>query len=280
MSESPHSSRDWAVIVLAGDRGPTDPVARATGAPCKVMAPVSGRPLLARVLDVVTTAPQFGAIRLVGPAPRLIDDNPALAAVIERYPQAKYLTPGASPVASAMAALATIEESRPVLITTADHALLSQSMLAAMCRIPPALDLGVGMIERRRVHDAFPDSRRTAIRLGGDGYCGCNLFALYQPPARRLVERWRRVENERKHPARVVAGMLGWGALVRYALGRLTLAGAFARLSARHGVRVGAVLLDEPRAAVDVDSVADLRQVERILNADQEGSASDIAPIR
>ncbi|MGN8160316.1 nucleotidyltransferase family protein [Salinisphaera sp. RV14] len=259
-------ARGWVAIVLAGDRGADDPVARATGAGCKAMADVAGRPLLGRVLDTLARCDDISECRVVGPDTAIVDANPALRALIAAA-DARWIAPGPSPVASAMAALDTIAAGRPVLITTADHALLTPGMVAAMCRPDRDLDLGVGLVDYARVRAAYPASRRTATRLGPDAYCGCNLFAVYRPAGRRLVERWRRVESERKHPARIVAGMLGWVALARYAARALSLEAAFNRLSKRHGLKAGPVLLDEPNAAVDVDSVADLRQVEAILRA-------------
>ncbi len=61
--------------------------------------------------------------------------------------------------------------------------------------------------------------------------------------------------------------MLGLLGMVRYALGRLSLDAAFARLSKRTGLRISPVLLTEPEAAVDGDSVADLQLVESILKS-------------
>ncbi|MGB7756915.1 MAG: nucleotidyltransferase family protein [Salinisphaera sp.] len=258
--------RGWVAVVLAGDRGPDDPVARETGARCKAMSDVAGRPLLGRVLDTLGHCEDIAECRVVGPDAAIVDANPALGELIAAA-DARWIAPGPSPVASALAALDTIPAGCPVLITTADHALLTPRMVATMCRAGDDLDLGVGLVEHARVQAAYPTSRRTATRLGARAYCGCNLFALYRPAGRRLVERWRRVENERKHPARIVAGMLGWSALLRYALRTLSLEAAFAGLSKRHGLQAGPVLLDDPNAAVDVDSVADLHQVEAILRA-------------
>lgn len=266
MSETEPTNANWSAIVLAGDRGPDDPVAQAAGARCKAMADVGGRPLLARVLDALNQAEAVSDCCVVGPSADIVADNPELAELIERS-GVRWIVPEPSPVASALAGLATLDADRPVLITTADHALLDTDMIATMCRARPGVDLSVGLVDYARVRAAFPDSRRTAIRLGGEGYCGCNLFALHSQRGRRLVERWRRVETQRKHPARVVAGMLGWTALARYAFRRLSLDGAFDRLSRRHGLNAVPALLDDPRAAVDVDSIADLAQVEAILRA-------------
>lgn len=264
MTSSATPDRNWVAVVLAGDRGPDDPVARAAGARCKAMADVAGQPLLGRVLDTLARCEDIAEYRVVGPTADIVAANPALDELIQAA-GAQWIEPGASPVASALAALDTVEPDRPILITTADHALLTPAMVATMCRSGDGLDLGVGLVDYARVRAAYPNSRRTTTRLGARAFCGCNLFALYRPAGRRLVERWRRVENERKHPARIVAGMLGWTALARYALRALSLEAAFTGLSRRHDLRAGPVLLDEPNAAIDVDSVADLRQVEAIL---------------
>lgn len=255
----------YAAIVLAGDRGPSDPVAQATGAPCKALSPVGGVPMLWRVLATLQTIPALDEILLVGPTRDILDSNPGLATQL-REKNITWVEPAASPSASAAQALARLPDDQPALITTADHALLQADMVEALLAGSRGHDLALAMVPYQTVHAAFPESRRTALRLRpGDGFCGCNLFAVNTPNGRRLITLWQQVEAQRKHPARMVIGMLGLGAVIRYLMRRLTLQDAFARLSARIGVDVVPVLLDNPHAAVDVDSLDDLRLVESIL---------------
>src|SRR5690606_5022747 len=61
------------VLLLAGSRGPEDPVARMTGVPAKALAPVNGRPMIDRVIDTLQRQTRIGAIRVVA------DRNPAAA---------------------------------------------------------------------------------------------------------------------------------------------------------------------------------------------------------
>jgi len=56
--------------------------------------------------------------------------------------------------------------------------------------------------------------------------------------------------------------------VARYLLGRLSLPDALGHISGRMGVRVGAVLLPFPEAAVDVDTVEDWRFAESLAAAD------------
>lgn len=257
----------YVAIILAGDRGPTDPIAQATGAPCKALSPVGGVPLLWRVITTLQKLPELSEILLVGPTQEILNANPDLLQKLEAS-DITWIAPGASPSASAAKALTRLPDDQPALITTADHALLQPDMVTALLSGSRGHDLALAMVPYQIVHAAFPESRRTALRLRpGDGFCGCNLFAVNNTNGRRLITMWQQVEAQRKHPARMIIGMLGLAAVIRYGLRRLTLRDAFARLSARVGVDVHPVLLDDPTAAVDVDSVDDLRLVESILAA-------------
>jgi GTP:adenosylcobinamide-phosphate guanylyltransferase len=258
----------FTAIVLAADRAADDPVARAAGVPGKALALVGGRPMARRVLDALGAARAIGPRVLVGPRREVLDQDAGLAALVAAG-EVDWLAPEPSPSLSAAAALARVPEATPVLLTTADHALLTPDIVEHFCAAAAAAggDVVVGLAPAAQVTAAFPHSRRTILRLGREGYCGCNLFAFLTPGGRGAVDYWRRVERERKRPLRLVAGTLGWTAILSYAVGRLTLERALARISRRLGLRAGAVLLPFPEAAVDVDSVEDLQLVRTIVGS-------------
>ena len=62
-----------------------------------------------------------------------------------------------------------------------------------------------------------------------------------------------------------IAARLGLGTLLSYALGRLTLHAAIARLGRRVGLVAAPVAARDGLAAIDVDKVQDLADVRRIL---------------
>ena len=255
----------YTAIVLAGDRGPNDPVAQAAGAPCKALTLVQGKALVWRVIDTLKQIERIESIVVVGPTRAVLDTTPGLAQALDNA-GVSWIAPAASPSRSAALALDTLPADTPVLLTTADHALLQADMVTQLLHEGGKHDLAVAMTTYDTVKQAYPKSRRTALRLGpGAGYCGCNLFAINNANGRRLVTQWRSVEAQRKHPVRVIIGMLGWVTVLRYVCRRLTLEQAFTRLSQRLGIRVGTVLLSDPHAAIDVDSPADLALVEQIL---------------
>jgi GTP:adenosylcobinamide-phosphate guanylyltransferase len=258
----------FTAVVLAGDRRPDDPVARTAGVRSKALAVVGGRPMARRVLDALGAAGEVRARILCGPGRDVLEHDAGLRTLVAEGHVA-WLAPEATPGASAQAALDGLEPATPVLLTTADHALLTPAVVDHFCAAARATgaDVVAGLARAEQVIAAFPGSRRTILKLGGGGYCGCNLFAFLTPAGREAVRHWRRVEQQRKQPLRLVAGALGWTAIVHYALGRLTLDAALDRLSRRLGLRAAVVILPFPQAAVDVDSVEDLQLVRTLVEA-------------
>lgn len=256
----------FTAVVLAGDRTPDDPVARAAGTSCKALALVGGRPMVRRVLDALGATREVGSRILCGPRRDALEQDEGLRALVEAG-EVRWLAARATPSLSAAAALDRVPPAEPVLLTTADHALLTPAVVDYFCAEARATgdDVVVGLARAEHVIAAFPGTRRTILRLRGGGYCGCNLFAFLTPAGRRAVTYWRRVEEERKRPLRLVAGTLGWPAILAYALGRLTLEAGVRRVSRRLGLRAGTVILPFPEAAVDVDSAEDLQLVRAIV---------------
>lgn len=266
----------YDALVLAADRGPDDPVARAAGVPCKALAPVAGRAMVLRVLDALQASRSVRRVLLCGPPREILDNACELNSRLQPG-QVDWIAPERGPSASAASGLAALGGERPVLLTTADHALLQPALVDRFVELLAgrSLDVAVGLVEYETVRRAWPDTRRTVTRLRGGGYCGTNLFAFPGPAGRRLVERWHRVEAQRKRPWRVIAGILGPLGVLAYLSGTLTLEQALARLSRRLDLRLGAVLLDDPEAAVDVDTAEDLRLAEVLLERRMPGSGSD-----
>ena len=154
----------------------------------------------------------------------------------------------------------------PLLVTTADHALLTVEMVEYFLREAgrAQADVAVALVPYAVVAKAYPQSKRTVINFRGGGYCGCNLFLLGSPKAQRLVEFWTQVERERKRPLRLIR-RLGWVMLIRYVLGLLSLSDALYELSQRMGVSIQAIMLPFPEAAIDVDTPDDLVLVKEIV---------------
>lgn len=254
-------------VVLAADRGAADPVARFAGAPCKALAPVAGRAMVLRVLDTLAATSGVGEIALCGPPAEIVAGDAALSERVERG-DVRWLASREGPSASAAAAFEALGGDDPLLLTTADHPLLTTAMVRAFLGAAASQpwDAAVGVVRYECVQQGFAGVRRTVTRLRDGDYCGTNLFAFTTPEGRRLAAYWAGVEARRKRPWRTVLATVGPGAVVRYAFGRLTLESVLAHLSRRLGLQVGAVVLPYAASGVDVDTPEDLRLVEAALD--------------
>ncbi len=154
----------------------------------------------------------------------------------------------------------------PILLTTADHALLDLAMLDHFLAEADraSADLAVGLARAETILAEHADAKRTFLTFGADRVSGCNLYAVKSERALAAIDFWQKVEQDRKNPFALVKAF-GFGALVRYLTGRLTLEGAFDYASRRLGLSVVPILMPFANAAVDIDKPADRELVERVL---------------
>ena len=263
------SPNKFTALVLAADRGPDDPVAKAAGVPCKSLAPIDGIPMLFRVLNALDASREIDQKILCGPPKDIVDRESELSGLIAAGKVA-WFENQRTPSSSAYQVLQTLPKSIPVLLTTADHAMLTPRMVDYFCSEARATecDVVVGVARHENVMKAYPETRRTATRLQDGAYCGCNLFAFLTPGARLAADFWRQVESERKKPWRMIR-KLGWVTALRYLMGRLSLDDAIAIVSQRLGFKAGVVIMPFADAAVDVDSASDWSLVKKIVAKQQ-----------
>jgi CTP:molybdopterin cytidylyltransferase MocA len=259
------SRTSFTAIILAGKRPGKDPVAKAAGVACKSFAPIGGRPMVHRVLAALADARQVGPRVLCGPSQSLIENEPELRAQLETG-AVKWIDSRSTPSLSTYQALQAFPDNKPVLVTTADHALLTPQIVDYFCdearRLP--CDVAVGLTAYHGVMAAYPETRRTAIKFKDGAYSGCNLFGFLNPRSDRAAQFWRQIEQERKKPLRMMR-ILGWWTIVQYLLGRISLDDGLEKLSNKMQLKVRAVLLPFPQAAIDVDTVDDWHFVQNLV---------------
>ncbi len=254
----------FTAVVMAGSRGPADPVALMSAKSHKCLVDVSGTPMLARVLDTLESSRRISRIVLC-----VEESMRPISWIEERIARGtlERLDAATSPAASAVRACDALAAALPLLIVTADHPLLDEEMIEHFCqRAHECGDVAVGVVRANLVLEAYPQSTRTILRFADAAYCGCNLFALNTAAARTAATFWTTLESARKHPWRLIR-ILGARPLVRYWRGRLKLAEAMAMLSRKLRIEAGAVELPFAEAAIDIDKPSDLTLVESILNA-------------
>lgn len=262
----------FSAVVLAGERPGGSDFSRELGLPASVLVEVAGSTAVGRVLAALESSANIEGGVLCGPSAEVYRDNPIFEELLADT-SFSWLGPAMGPSASALKSIDYLDRF-PVLLTAADHALLTPELVDDFCRQAAATDADavVGLVPYELVRAAFPDSKRTVLKFSDGQFCGSNLFALLNPAARAAPAFWSRLEADRKRPWRM-ARRMGPGLLIRYLFGRLELPDALNAVSAAMGCRVGYVTIDNPRAAVDVDSVADRDLAERIIRSESDRSA-------
>lgn len=256
----------FVAIVLAADRTANDPVTNKSGVVCKAFTPICGVPMIIRVLDALEASGMIDKIILCGPPESSLSACPEL----EQRIGSGYVTWVSnldSPSQSANRGLEYIDKATPVFLTTADHALLTPEIVKYfLCESSKAdSDATVGLVEYENVMTAFPGTRRTVIRLRDGNFCGCNLYAFLNYRGRDLVPFWKRAEDLRKQPWRLVGEILGPIAILLYILRISKLNQALNAVSAKAGVSSQAVIIPYANAGVDVDKAEDIALVESVL---------------
>lgn len=252
----------YTCILLAGDR-PGDPLAEIAPKKRKALLPLRGRPMVLYVLETLDAAPAVGEIVVVANSVAVLETNPDVAA-FARKRRLRFLEGAGGPAASVLKACETL--TGPVLVTTADNPLLTAATLEDFCARAAAegADVVVGLAREKDIRKSFPNARRTFLRMRGGGVSGCNLFAGSAEAFVKAAGGWVDVETKRKRPLAFIAHF-GVVTLVRALTGMLSLANALDAVSRTLGVRAGAVMLDDPVAAMDVDRLDHVALAESLL---------------
>ena len=256
----------FVALVLAADRTANDPVANKSGMVCKAFAPICGIPMIIRVLDALEASGMIKEIVLCGPPKSSLSACPELEQRIEKG-CVTWVSNLDSPSRSASRGLEHIDKDVPVFLTTADHALLTPEIIQYFLFESSKVDgdATVGLVEHEKVMATFPGTKRTVIKLRDGNFCGCNLYAFLNHRGRNLVPFWKKAEDLRKQPWRLVGEILGPIAILLYLLRISKLNQALNAISVKAGVRSQAVIIPYANAGVDVDKAEDIALVESVL---------------
>lgn len=252
------ATKGWTAIILAGQRPGTDPLAAAFGETCKALVPVAGVAMVARVAATLREVPEIARIVILCQSPDPI------RAILPADRRLSYAISNAN-ISASIARLAGSKAAPwPVLVTTADHPLLTRAMVETFLAASANSDVAVGMVERGTVLAAYPDNRRTWIKLRGGAWSGANLFALSGGAAKAALTLWAGAEQDRKRLIRLFwhfGPVIALRAITR----TISLEDGVAALGRRLGLRARAVALPFAEAAIDVDKISDHALAEQIV---------------
>lgn len=248
----------WTAVVLAGSRPGRDRFAEQFGTDLKALIPIAGEPMVCRPVRALLETKSIGKVLVLSQSPERI------AAVLPRSRRIKVQKSQGTIAETIEGLILKHAASFPMLVTTADHALLDASMVAEFMKQAADADLAIGVVERQSLAARLPQTKRTWIAFRGGAYSGANLFAFGSIKALAGIEQWRSVEQDRKKGWRVLSAlgpMLLLGALLRLC----TIDQTVVAVARRLGMSARVVVLSNPLAAVDVDKPVDHAIVEAIL---------------
>lgn len=248
----------WTAVVLAGQRPGPDPLATHFGITYKALLPVGGVPMVARVVQTLAAAPSVGRIVVLTQAPEEI------ATALPAGVPVDFAESGAGISTSILAIAGTDTAPFPIFLTTADHPLLTVTMIEEFLSGIGQADLGVGMVERATMLAVYPDNKRTWLRFSDGHWSGANLFAFASDRVRAALQLWSAAEQDRKTAWKLFLHFGPW--LAFRALTRtIGLGDALDKAGRRLGLSARLVPISDAEAAIDVDKPSDHALAEEIL---------------
>ncbi|MEA3018442.1 MAG: hypothetical protein QOI38_3164 [Sphingomonadales bacterium] len=253
----------WTAIVLAGSRPERDPLAAEFGLPLKALVPVAGAPMIAHVVRTLVECPSVARVVIVAQRPELLDCAD-LRSLAGRFPI--HRTGGRDGIAESIITLAGTEAAPwPLLVTTADHPLLTPDMVEHFLARSEASDVSLAVVDRDLLSARYPRSRRTWLRFRAGAYTGANLFAARSPKSAEALRVLARAEASRKNQLKLLwhfGPALAFGALTR----TMSLQQVVERGGMRFGLKSAVVVLPYAEAGIDVDAMEDWRFADRLLS--------------
>lgn len=234
------------VVVLAG--GGASPEMRAeVGVETRAELPVGGLPMLDRVLE---------AVRHLG--------DPIVVGGPER-PGVRAVEAGPSFLASLEAGLDAVRTEQ-FLLVTADLPFLSREAVDDFLdRCDREAIFNYPVIRAEDALRRFPGMQRTTANIREGRFTGGNIALVHTRKIRQALPRMEEAYALRKKPLRL-AGMVGWGTLVRLAIGQVLPGTLPAKVlvdavSRSLGAPVHAVFSPFPELGADIDDLDQYRAI-------------------
>ncbi|HXE71917.1 MAG TPA: nucleotidyltransferase family protein [Candidatus Nitrosotenuis sp.] len=249
-------------VLLAGGRLEPLPAGEEVP-PGKGLIPIGGVPMAARALGALKEATRVRRVVLVSPVPAQDLHGPAWQGVDD------IASAGPSLLESFRAGLARVTEpDQPVLCVAGDLPFLtgrSVDDFIERCSLCPEASLWYGIMRRETAEHVHPGVRHTWARLREGTFCGTG-FTMVRPRAMEaVVPLLREFTGGRKNVVKL-AWLLGWGTVLRFLLGRLTIPQAEGAALRLLGFRCVAIESPFAETAFNVDSPDTLQEARRLAS--------------
>lgn len=257
-----------AIVVAGQAPGQTDALLAYAGAGNKALIPIAGKPMIKWVTDALAGSRYVDRLIVVGLDESCgIDFGPKPVAYV---PSQERLLQSA--LAGVRRALQDTSDRDHLLMCACDIPLITTPIvddhIATM--LATQHDLYYTVIDRETMLARFPTSRRSYARLRDGVFCGGDLNMGSSKVMETDRQLWDDLLEARKSALRQ-ARRVGFGILLRFATGRLSLDAAARRAEKILGVKCRVVRSPHAELGMDVDKPFQLDIVRAELEKKQKG---------
>ena len=252
-------------LILAGRRNAgLDPLAQQFGVSHKCLVPVLGESMVSRVLKIVDDAFPGAPIFISIEDFSIVEGEP----IVQRLVAEGRLT-AVEAQEHIVDSIVTASETTgfPMLVTTADNVLMTPESLRTLSEtaVREQAHAWAVMARKEDIRAAHPDGQRRFYEFRDGGFSNCNMFWIGGKAALKATEAFRHGGQFAKKPERVIKAF-GLINLIRFRLGRNSLAEIFGFISKRFRVDIRPLVLADGKVAIDVDNERTHRVAEEILS--------------
>ncbi|MHB1392726.1 MAG: NTP transferase domain-containing protein [Clostridia bacterium] len=169
-------------------------------------------------------------------------------------------------VSNVLLALDYFPEEKEILIVTSDIPMVTKEAIedfVARSR-QKSVDLCYSIVDKKVNDLKYPGVRRTYARLWEGRFTGGNVFYFNPDITDKCKDFVEKMLEYRKSPTKM-ARVMGFGFLLRLALGVLTINAIERKCEALLGIRGAAIISPYPEIGNDVDRMSDLEFIEKYM---------------
>lgn len=240
------------VIVLAAQRsGVVNPLAARAGVSHKCLVPICERPLIAHVMEALTTLPDIREIRVVLEPDGQAEVDEVLEGFRSRGTPITLVDSDPNIVESVLAA--TKGEDGPFIVTTADNVLLTHDGFEQLRNALRSADGAIGVTTRERVWAIHRQGQRGFYEFKDAGYANCNIYGLANDKGLKAAEIFREGGQFQANRGRMVRAF-GLFNILMMRFGLITFADGLSRVGKRFDAKLAPVVFEDGALAIDVDN--------------------------
>jgi len=224
----------------------------------KAFYKIKDKHMIEYVVETLRKTSCIGRIAVVGPKDKL---EAVIGDIVDNIIEGTD-----SIVSNVLLALDYFPEERELLIVTSDIPMITKEAIEdfiARCR-QKDVDLCYSIVDRKVNDRKYPGVRRTYARLWEGQFTGGNVFYFNPKVVDKCKDFVEQMLEYRKSPTKM-ARVLGFGFLLRLALGILTINAIQRKCESLLGIRGAAIVSPYPEIGNDVDRLSDLEFMEKYM---------------